>query len=245
MPTPTVLAQIQAALRELGLPVPISAASAEDTTAQQAFGLWNALGQSLFDQFRWQELQKTFTFQTELDRSAYPLPADWGGPIDQTEYSRTNHWPLLGQMTPQQWATLTNGVVALGPRMRYRYVDNSIEVFPPPASINGAFTPETLTFQYIANGWVIRADGTTAQDATSDADRSVFLNRLMVAGLKLKLWEIKGFDTSALQKDYDATFTQAMSRNQGAPKLSLSPRVNPIYIGVWSLPEGGYGSTPP
>ena len=97
----------------------------------------------------------------------------------------------MGQMTPTQWATLTNGVVALGPRMRYRYVDNSIEVFPVPTTINGMFTPETLTFQYVSNGWVVRPDGTRAQRATSDADSAVFLNRLMVNGVKLKLFEIK------------------------------------------------------
>ena len=173
-----------------------------------------------------------------------PAPADWAGPIDQTEWDRTNHWSLIGQATPQQWQTLKSGIVALGPRLRYRYVADTIEIFPTPTAIAGAFAPYDLSFEYYANGWVIRQDGTTANDATSDADRAVFPNRLMVNGIKLKLWEIKGFDTSALTKDYDASFAQAMSRNQGAPRLSLSPRVSPIYIGPWNISDGNWNTGP-
>jgi hypothetical protein len=242
MSAPTVLVQCQAALRELGLPVPTSAAQADDTTGQQIFGLWNALGQELYEKYRWKELQRTHVFFTELDRSLYPLPADWVGPLDQTEFDRTDHWPLLGEMTPQQWAVLKGGIVQLGPRMRYRYIGDSIELFPIPTSINGTFTPIELSFEYYAGGWVIMPDGTMANEATSDADRAVYPNRLMVNGIKLKLWEIKGFDTSALTKDYDATFNQAMSRNHGAPRLSLSPRVMPYLIGIGNVPDGNWSN---
>jgi hypothetical protein len=245
MPAPTVLKQCQDALRELGLPVPTSAAQADDTTGQQIFGLWNALGQELYEKYRWKELEKNFEFATEVNREAYPLPADWAGPIDQTEWDRTNHWSLIGQATPQQWQTLKSGIVALGPRLRYRYINDTIELFPVPAEINGLFTPYDLSFEYYASGWVIDAStGLAKNEATSDADRAVYPNRLMVNGIKLKLWEIKGFDTSALTKDYDASFNQAMSRNQGAPRLSLSPRVSPIYIGPWNISDGNWNTGP-
>jgi hypothetical protein len=244
MPNPTVLKQCQDALRELGLPVPTSAAGADDSTGNQIFGLWNALGQELYEKYRWKELEKTFGFATVLDQEAYPLPEDWAGPIDQTEWDRTNHWSLIGQDTPQQWQTLKSGIVALGPRLRYRYINDTIEIFPKPASINGLFSPYQLSFEYYANGWVITPTGATANEAISDGDRAVYPNRLMVNGIKLKLWEIKGFDTNALTKDYDASFAQAMSRNQGAPRLSLSPRVSPIYIGPWNISDGNWNTGP-
>jgi hypothetical protein len=244
MPNPTVLKQCQDALRELGLPIPVSVAHADETTGQQIFGLWNALGQELYEKFRWKELEKSFSFDTVLDQAAYPLPADWAGPIDQTEWDRTNHWSLIGQATPQQWQTLQSGIVALGPRLRYRYVDSNIEIFPTPTTVGGAFTPYALNFMYYANGWVIAEDGSTAQEAVSDNARSVFNNRLMVNGIKVKLWEIKGFDTVALRNDYDWSFNQAMSRNQGAPRLSLSPRVSPIFIGPWNVSDGNWNTGP-
>jgi len=242
---PTVLKQCQTALRELGLPIPDSAAQADDTTGQQIFGLWNALGQELYEKYRWKELEKTFDLVTVQDQAAYPLPADWAGPIDQTEWDKTNHWSLIGQATPQQWQTLQSGIVALGPRLRYRYVGQTVELFPTP-TVTGAsvFVPYTLSFMYYANGWVVTPAGATANEATTDADRAVFSNRLMINGIKLKLWEIKGFDTSALTKDYDIMFNQAMSRNQGAPRLSLSPRVSPIYIGPWNISDGNWNTGP-
>jgi hypothetical protein len=245
MVQPTVLKQCQDALQELGLPIPASVAQPDDSTAAQIFGLWNALGQELYELFRWKELEKNFSFVTEVDREAYPLPDDWAGPIDQTEWDRTNHWSLIGEATPQQWQTLKSGIVALGPRLRYRYVNDTIEVFPTPTTVGGSFTPYTLDFMYYASGWVVTApSGATANFATTDADTAVFANRLMVNGIKLKLWEIKGFDTQALQKNYDASFNQAMSRNKGAPRLSLSPRVSPIYIGPWNISDGNWNTGP-
>jgi len=242
--SPTVLKQCQDALRELGLPVPDSVAFGQDTTASQIFGLWNALGQELYEQYRWKELEKNFTLVTVANQEAYPLPADWAGPIDQTEWDRTNHWSLIGQATPQQWQTLKSGIVALGPRLRYRYVNDTVELFPTPTVVGTSFTPYDLDFMYYANGWVIEQNGETAQFATTDAATCVFNTRMMINGIKLKLWEIKGFDTTALQKNYDVSFNQAMSRNQGAPRLSLSPRVSPIYIGPWNISDGNWNTGP-
>lgn len=237
----TLKDQCDAALSELGLPISDSYAQASDTTAAQVFSLWNALGQELYEQFRWKDLEKTFDFYTELDREAYPLPADWAGPIDQTEWDKTNHWSLIGQATPQQWQVLKSGIVALGPRLRYRYVNNTIELFPTPTTVGSApFAPYHLSFLYYASGWVVNQDDVTGQVATTDAAVSMFRNRLMVNGVKLKLWQIKGFDVTTLQKDYDTMFQQAMGRDQGAPRLSLSPRVSPIYIGVGNIADGNW-----
>lgn len=243
--TPTVLQQCQAALRELGLPIVTSVAQANESTGQQIFGLWNALGQELYEKYRWKELEKNFSFATVQNQEAYPLPDDWAGPIDQTEWDRTNHWSLIGQATPQQWQTLKSGIVALGPRLRYRYVNDTVELFPTPASVGGSFAPYTLDFMYYANGWVVNGvSGETQQAATNDTDYAVFNSRLMINGIKLKLWQIKGFNTQTLQADYDIMFNQAMSRNQGAPRLSLSPRVSPVYIGPWNISDGNWNTGP-
>jgi len=244
-PQPTILQQCQSALRELGLPVVDTVAQASDSTGQQIFGLWNALGQELYEKYRWKELEKHFSLTTVQNQEAYPLPADWAGPIDQTEWDRTNHWSLIGQATPQQWQTLKSGIVALGPRLRYRYINDTVELFPTPTVTGGnVFVPFTLDFMYYANGWVVDEDGNTAQSAISDAATCMFNTRMMINGIKLKLWQIKGFDTTALQNDFDIMFNQAMSRNQGAPRLSLSPRVSPIYIGPWNISDGNWNTGP-
>lgn len=241
-----VLEQVQESAKELGLPVPVTLQDPGDTTAVQMLGLWNALGQELYEQYRWKELVGDFVFQTVENQSVYPLPADWAGPIDQTEWDRTNHWPLLGQKTPQEWQWLKSGIVSMGPRERYRYVDNSsIELFPTPGvngtgMSGGVFTPWTMAVMYYRNGWVKKADDSVTTSATQDTDSTFFNNRMMINGTKLKLWQIKGFHTQTLQADFERIFNQAMSRNQGAPRLTLSPRPTNIYIGPWNVMDGSW-----
>jgi hypothetical protein len=58
--------------------------------------------------------------------------------------------------------------------------------------------------------------------------------------VKLKFWQIKGFDTKTLQFDFERIFNQAMSRNQGAPRLSLSPRPTNYYIGPQNILDGSW-----
>jgi len=237
-----VLQQVQQAAKELGLPVPGSVVATGDQTAVQMLGLWNALGQELYEQYRWKELQATYEFVTEENKEVYPLPPDFAGPIDNTEWSRTNHWQMIGQMTPQQWETLKSGIVALGPRVRYRFVDEGIEIFPTPKPLSSgaSFVGEKLAYQYYRSNWVKKADGSTANIADADTDTTFFNDRVMINGTKLKLWQIKGFDTKTLQMDFDRVLDLVKARNQGAPRLSLSPRLSPIYIGPWNVSDGSW-----
>jgi hypothetical protein len=168
MPTPTVLKQCQDALRELVQP--LRRQRVPTTPPAADFRPLECPRAGVVQKARWKNW-KTFGFATVADQAAYPLPADWAGPIDQTEWDRTNHWSLIGQATPQQWQTLQSGIVALGPRLRYRYINDTIEIFPTPTTVNGVFAAYDLAFEYYASGWVIDANtGTTKNEATSDAD---------------------------------------------------------------------------
>lgn len=240
-----VLQQIRQALSELGLPQPASLVTSGDLTALQMLGLWNALGQELYEQWMWKELIGTHTFDTVENQATYALPSDWAGPIDQTEWDRTNYWPLLGQKTPQEWQWLKSGIVVSGPRIRYRYIDNNIELFPTPVSNGSGFAPFTLSFFYYRNGWVIHPGSppTTGMWVTGDLDTTYFGDRMMISGVKLKLWQIKGFDTKTLQADFERAFGTAKSRNQGAPVLSLAPRAPTWLIGPNNIQDGNWQVT--
>ena len=77
---------------------------------------------------------------------------------------------------------------------------------------------------------------------TVDTDTCVFPDRLMVLGLKLKYFEIKGFDTEAFLRDYTAQLNIAKAADAGAATLSFSPRISTILIGWEQIPDAGYGS---
>ena len=237
-----VLGQIQQVAKELGLPIPASAFDTLDVTATQLAGLWNALGQELYEQYNWRELQATHVFDTVANVEAYPLPADFSGMISNTVWSRTNHWSLIGGMTPQQWQTLKSGIVALGPRRRYRLDGNAMEIFPTPG-VGEQPSVETLAFEYYRSGWVQHPTGDTFETlnaATGNDDITFFSDRMMINGTKLKMWQIKGFDTRTLQADFQRIFDTNMSRNQAAPILSLSPRLSPIFIGLGNISDGNW-----
>ncbi len=245
-----VLEQLQAVAKELGLPIPAAVFDTDDTTATQLAGLWNALGQELYEQYRWRELQATYVFNTVANVESYPLPADFSGLISNTVWSRTNHWSLIGGMTPQQWETLKSGIVALGPRRRYRLDGDSIQIFPTPRNdSSGASDLEELAFEYYRSGWVQHPTGDTTETlnaAIGNDDTTFFSDRLMINGTKLKMWAIKGFNTATLAEDYNRIFTTVVSRNNAAPILSLSPRIAPIYIGLGNISDGSWqtGSMP-
>ena len=95
--------------------------------------------------------------------SEYDMPSDWSYFIDQTQWDRTNHWPLLGPKTAQEWQWLKGGLLSSGPRLRYRVVAAKFEIWPVPSPSNtpigdsvitGVFAPGTLAMEYVADTWL-------------------------------------------------------------------------------------------
>jgi hypothetical protein len=146
----------------------------------------------------------------QFSQVAYPLPADWLKQIPQTEWDRTNRWPLMGPKSPQEWQSYKSGIVYAGPRERFRIQQGAVQINPPP--------PNALTFayEYVSSFWVVAADGTLK-------DNCVFDDSLMVAGLKLRWKTAKGLDASAEGIEYASLLDQIKGQDQSAPVLSLSP----------------------
>jgi len=64
----------------------------------------------------------------------------------------------------------------------------------------------------------------------------------MVLFLKKKYFEIVGFDTTALERDYESELNKAKTMDAGSPTLSMNPRVNSVLIGWENIPDAGFGS---
>ena len=64
----------------------------------------------------------------------------------------------------------------------------------------------------------------------------------MVLGLKKKYFEVKGFDTTAYQRDFDMQMNIAKANDQGSPTLSLAPRTANVLIGWENIPDANYGA---
>ncbi len=66
----------------------------------------------------------------------------------------------------------------------------------------------------------------------------------MIAGIKLRFWEIKGFDTTSLSRAFGMELDKAQAQDKGAPTLSMAPFTNSILISPANVPDGNvYGQT--
>lgn len=169
-------------------------------------------------------------------KTKYSLPSDFDRPINKTQWDKSKHWEMLGPVTAQQWEFLKSGYISTGPRVSFRLLGGTFQIWPPMAA------NEYLGFEYMSKNWAYDLSGTAKSSFTVDTDTCIFPDRLMVLGLKLKYFEIKGFDTTAFNRDYTAQLSIAKASNMGSPTLSFAPRINTILIGPDQIPDTGYGS---
>jgi hypothetical protein len=165
----------------------------------------------------------------------YDLPSDWLKQTPNTEWDRTNRWPLLGPKSAQEWAYLKGGIVSAGPRMRYRIMGDKFELNPNPAA------DKNLSFEYISKNWVESSAGTGKTKFTADDDVHVFDDHLLVLGLKLRWLMSKGLAYDWVYAEYMDRLNKLQAQNKSAPILSLAPATQSILLGVGNLPETGYG----
>ena len=253
----SVLWVVQQAMVEMGLPKPAQVVTSADGTVQQMLALLNRAGSDMVIGYPWEQLTKEYLFNTgncavvtqgSVSIMVQPLPSDWSYFLDQTQWDRTNHWPLLGPKTAQEWQWLKGGLLSSGPRIRYRVVGGNLELFP------GAFPPaqpySDIAMEYVANTWLESATvaNTFYDTVQSDTDLVLFDQWVITAYLKLKYWEAKGLDTSAYSKDFLQTWEARIGKNKGAPVLTLAPRARSMLIGINNIPDGswnvGNGTSP-
>lgn len=175
--------------------------------------------------------------QTQLtfSQTQYTMPDGYDRPVNRTQWDKSKHWEMIGPETPQQWEWLKSGYIATGPRIRWRIMGGYFQIWP---ALN---TRELLGFEYVSKNWVITAAGATAGRLVNDSDTAIFSDRSLVIGTKLKYFETKGFDTTALKRDFDAEVDLRMATEQGAPTLSQAPRLSQVLIDQSAIPDSGFG----
>jgi hypothetical protein len=174
----------------------------------------------------------TFTFS----QTKYPLPPDFETITDNTHWDKTKHWQMLGPEDAQQWQWLKSGYISTGPRIRWRILGNKFQIWPPYN------TQEYLGFEYRSKGWARSAADAVKNSFTVDTDTTIFDDTVLVLGTKLKYFQIKGFDTTALQADYFRYLNVAKANDKGSATLSFAPYPSKVLIGYANIPDSGYGT---
>jgi hypothetical protein len=174
----------------------------------------------------------TFT----VSKVKYAMPTDYDRQIDRTHWDKSKHWEMLGPETAQQWEWLISGYIATGPRIRYRIFQSYFQIWPMVSA------GEVLGFEYLSNGWARDNAGAVKTSFTVDTDTCIFPDRLMVLGLKMKYFEIKGFDATVLRHDFQQQLNIAKGADAGAQTLSFAPRASTVLIGWENIPDSNYGA---
>ena len=166
----------------------------------------------------------------------YDLPADYDSIVPRTQWDKSKHWEMLGPESAQQWEWLLSGFISTGPRIRWRLYGNYFQIWP------GYSSSELLGYEYRSKGWANDAAGAVKNSFTVDTDTCMYPDRLMVLSTKLKYFQAKGFDTTAIYRDYLIEFDISVAQNTSAANLSFAPRPGSVLIGWDNIPDSGYGS---
>jgi hypothetical protein len=173
----------------------------------------------------------TYTFT----KVKYALPSDYDRMVERTMWDKSRRWQLVGPQTAQQWQWLKSGWISTGPRIRFRIMGGYFQVYP------GVAANEVLGYEYHSTNWVTAASGSGKNLFSLDTDTCIFNDRLMIVGLKLKYFQVKGFDTTAFSQEYDAELSRAKAMDSPQDTLSMCPRPLSVLIDATNIPDSGYG----
>jgi hypothetical protein len=175
-------------------------------------------------------------------QDTYATPADLLAPINRTMWDRSRRWELIGPMSPQEDQWMRSGIVATGPRRRFRFVgrgSNTFRIWPPPTSLD---SPSVLSFEYTSAHWATAADGTPKARFTADADTCIFADDLMLMGVKWLWLQSKGMEYAAFRDDWMRQVEQSGATDGASPTLNMAGGNWPLLIGPGNVPDTGFGS---
>ena len=228
---------------ELGLNPTLTVVNSSDVQTLQLLAMLNSVGNELLLYYPWEQFRKEWNLTTVAGQGEYALPDDWDYALDQTQWDRSNHWPLIGPKTAQEWAWLKGGLLAAAPRIRYRIYDNKYHLWPVPGvdQTPGVFN---LSLEYITRNWVATVNELGMVQSTDmsakDNDVVQYDPWLVIKAIKMKFYELKGFELSSVQADFMRVFNALTGKDTGAPILSLASRGTTQFIGPWSVPDGSW-----
>lgn len=237
MATKTLLDVARAITTELGFPVPTTVVSSTDTNILKLYALIRSTCDDLLREHDWQQLQKTYTFNTISGVDNYSFPTDEERFISCTFYDQNNRWPMQGPLTNVEWEQIKVSNLATSPYERYRILGNKMYLFPVPGT-----APHTFVYEYMSNSYCTSSGGAPQSDIQQDSDLILFDHRCVIYGAKLKWLASVNLDTTAALVDYARTLEYAKGANVPTRTLNISGYGAGIpLLSTANIPDTGFG----
>ena len=171
----------------------------------------------------------------------FSVPADCGSFIARTSWDRSRLWELEGPISPQEDQWLESGIVAQGPRRKYRIVGrDSYRIVIRPSPTTSDLFPANLVFEYISNYWINDATGVSKAAFTADTDTTVFDDIVFTAGLKWRFLQAKGLEYQPYQAEWMSLTRTAFARANPGRTLNMVNRVWAQFVNTGSVPDGNW-----
>lgn len=230
---------INRAAAEVGLTPVTNPYSTADAAFTQLTYLLNSVGQELVRSHNWNFLRRRATFTTVNAQANYAYETDQLRFYNNTFWDETDDEPLLGPLSPQEWATLESEAVAAPAETYFRVFDGEIQIYPTPVTSD----LKDIAYEYLANSWVLLADNTTyAREVANNDDKVLFDELLVVQALKVKFLIAKGLDATAAQDDYNQTFELLTSAEQPSRDIHIGNSSGYPYLDpITNVRDTGYG----
>lgn len=186
--------------------------------------------------------------QLAFGQEAYPYPSDFHHWIPQTGWDRNFRWQLLGPVDAQEWQVLKSGISPVGPRLRYRLMNNQIYINPAPYVPTGQSSPisDLIVMEYMSKNWVATAAAPTVGAQTSfqaDTDVSLLSEDLLTLSLIWRFLKAKGMSFGEELQDYNDEVDKLTGRQTMPRNLPLNARASGIrLLNAQNVPDTGFGS---
>lgn len=176
---------------------------------------------------------------------AYTLPSDIRSFINATYWDRNFRWPMLGPLSPVEWETIISGISPAGPRLRFRVVNNLMQIQPVP----GTAQTDQIAYEYVSNAWCTTAAGATRTASggvcrfAADTDLYRWPENVLRLGVKYRFLQAKGLDFGTAYQDYVQARDFQISVSGGSRSLRMNSVATGLhFLGYDNIPDQGYGT---
>lgn len=176
---------------------------------------------------------------------SYDLPGDIRSFINATYWDRNFRWPMLGPLSPVEWEVIVSGISPVGPRIRFRVVNNKMQIQPLP----GTDQTDQIAYEYVSNAFCTDSTG-TARTAVggvcrfaADTDLYRWPENTLRLGVKWRFLRAKGLDYSDELKQYETARDFQLSVSGGSRSLRMNAVASGLhFLNYSNIPDTGYGN---
>lgn len=172
-----------------------------------------------------------------FSKDYYSLPDDFAFFNQGTYWDRGYRWQLLGPVIGSEWQMVKSGLSPVGPRRRFRIMNNKFYLDPPPSDSTGS-----IFFEYFSNSFCQSAAAAAQNIWTADTDYYNFDDDTFVLGLIWRYRAAKGLSFDIEKDIYDLKVSRIVARNGGNRTLSINSQAPVLrLVNDNNIPDSNYG----